>query len=548
MSVRLKYGLIIIFSLVLLLPMLGSMPLFEWLETGYASASKEMVTSGHYFSISVGGRTDITFQPLFIWFQAISMKIFGINEFAARFPNAICGVFTLLFLFYIGKRLVNDLFGLLWALFYATSLIPFYFFRTGLTEPWHNLFMLAGMVCVYEFFLSANSKRKDFYALMAAVCLGLAFLTNGFYSWIVLALSLIVYSIVKMFKVKVKIRHVVLFMGVLLAIGCIWPLVAAFKGEAHNVWAAYRFQIHKALMMNTGRKDFFPFYVILVIVGVFPASILAFNIIKKQRKDDREPLHEFRNWMMILFLVVIGFQLLMRPRLSNYSTFAFIPLTFFATYVVSKLIELKQEFPKWTARFMLLVAVISGTFIISVEVIHYYKDYILSSRLLDNTFVKEVFEANVVVSRTMLFAGLFYISGVLTIFMYGQFSFLTKLFTILGLTILFNYCTYFFAFPHVMEYRQGTITRFFKEKKAEDCYIIPIDFIAYGQFFYGNKTRPASGIKRLYGGESQPDKPLYFIYRSNISRELLDKLGPIRPIRQENGYIVSQKLSQNDQQ
>lgn len=548
MSVRFKYGLIVICSLVLFLPFLGFMPLFEWLETGYASASKEMVTSGNFYTITVGGRPDATFQPLFIWFQAISMKVFGINEFAARFPNALCGVFTLLLLFYIGRRLVNDMFGLLWVLFYATSLIPFYYFRTGLTEPWHNLFMLAGMACVYEFFLSANSKRKDFFTLMAAVCLGLAFLTNGFYSLIVLVLSLIVYSIVKMFKVKVKIRHVAIFLGALLAIICVWPLVAAFKGETHNAWAAYRFQFHKALAIHTGREGFFPFYVILVLAGIFPASILAFNIIKKQRKDDREPLHEFRNWMMILFLVVIGFQLLMRPRLSNYSTFAFIPLTFFATYVVSKLIELNQGFPKWTARFILLVAVISGTFIISIEVLHYYKDYILSSRLLDNTFIKEVFEANVVVNRAMLFSGLLYISGILTMFMYGKFSFYSKLFGILGLTILFNCCTFFFVFPHVLEYRQGVATRFFKEKKTEDCYIMPVGFTTYGQFFYGNKTRPVSARKWINGGEAQPDKTVYFIYRSNIRRELLDKLGPIRPIRQENGYIISQKLTQHDQQ
>jgi len=31
------------------------------------------------------------------------MKTFGINEFAARLPNAICGVFTLLFIYRIGN-------------------------------------------------------------------------------------------------------------------------------------------------------------------------------------------------------------------------------------------------------------------------------------------------------------------------------------------------------------------------------------------------------------------------------------------------------------
>lgn len=36
-------------------------------------------------------------QPLFLWQMAISMKIFGVNEFGLRFPSAfLCACLTLL--------------------------------------------------------------------------------------------------------------------------------------------------------------------------------------------------------------------------------------------------------------------------------------------------------------------------------------------------------------------------------------------------------------------------------------------------------------------
>jgi 4-amino-4-deoxy-L-arabinose transferase-like glycosyltransferase len=53
----------------------------------------------------------------------MSMNIFGINEFAARFPNALCGVITLLVLYKTGKELNDQKFGLTWAFVYASTLV-----------------------------------------------------------------------------------------------------------------------------------------------------------------------------------------------------------------------------------------------------------------------------------------------------------------------------------------------------------------------------------------------------------------------------------------
>jgi 4-amino-4-deoxy-L-arabinose transferase-like glycosyltransferase len=105
-SIENRLRLFIIFiGLLLFLPFNGLVHLFDWDEINFAESAREMIVSGDYSTVSINFIPFWEKPPLFIWMQVISMKLFGINEFAARFPNAICGVLTLLVLFEIGKGL-----------------------------------------------------------------------------------------------------------------------------------------------------------------------------------------------------------------------------------------------------------------------------------------------------------------------------------------------------------------------------------------------------------------------------------------------------------
>jgi len=78
---------------------------------------------------------------LFIWMQAASMWVFGVNEFAARLPNALCGIITLLVLFHTGKKYFDERFGWLWVMVYLGCFsAPFIFqvryYRPGI-QPVH---------------------------------------------------------------------------------------------------------------------------------------------------------------------------------------------------------------------------------------------------------------------------------------------------------------------------------------------------------------------------------------------------------------------------
>ncbi len=81
--------LIIVAALILFVPYLGSVRLFDWDEVNFAECAREMMASGDYMHMQIDFKPFYEKPPLFIWTQVACMKVFGVNEFAARLPNAI---------------------------------------------------------------------------------------------------------------------------------------------------------------------------------------------------------------------------------------------------------------------------------------------------------------------------------------------------------------------------------------------------------------------------------------------------------------------------
>src|SRR5688572_6339264 len=142
MSLNRKYILILFFSGALLfLPFLGSTHLFDWDEINFAESAREMLATGDYFRVQINYEPFWEKPPLFFWLQAGCMTIFGVGEFAARLPNAICGIITLLVIFDLGRRLFTTRFAWLWVLFVTGSLTPHLYFQSGIIDPIFNLFI-----------------------------------------------------------------------------------------------------------------------------------------------------------------------------------------------------------------------------------------------------------------------------------------------------------------------------------------------------------------------------------------------------------------------
>jgi len=71
--------------------------------------------------------------PLFLWQMAISMKIFGVNEFAMRLPSALMSVLTMLMIYSVARRWLNK-----YIAFYAALLFTFSAFMLDLVSGYNS--------------------------------------------------------------------------------------------------------------------------------------------------------------------------------------------------------------------------------------------------------------------------------------------------------------------------------------------------------------------------------------------------------------------------
>src|SRR5580700_5244695 len=96
--------ILLVIGALLFIPFIGNVPLFDTDEISYAESAREMLLTHNYHMVLINFQPYYVNPPFFIWLQALSMHYFGVNEFAARLPNAICGMITLLVVFNVGRN------------------------------------------------------------------------------------------------------------------------------------------------------------------------------------------------------------------------------------------------------------------------------------------------------------------------------------------------------------------------------------------------------------------------------------------------------------
>lgn len=82
----------IVLWLVLWLAGLGTAPLIDVDEGAFSEASREMLASGDWGHTTLNGADRFDKPILIYWFQAASMALFGVNEWAVRLPSAIAAL------------------------------------------------------------------------------------------------------------------------------------------------------------------------------------------------------------------------------------------------------------------------------------------------------------------------------------------------------------------------------------------------------------------------------------------------------------------------
>ena len=433
---------IIIAAALLFIPFLGNVHLFDWDEINFAESAREMILSKNYLTVQVNFMPFWEKPPLFIWMQVLSMKIFGINEFAARFPDAVCGIVSLFLIFNIGRKFKDENFGLIWVLVYVGSLLPFFYFKSGIIDPWFNFFIF---LSIYLFILAVNlDSKKYLYIILSAASLGLAVLTKGPVAILIFALTAGIYWIIKKFRLHISFLQLATFAVVLIIVGGFWFILQILNGHFNVVVEFIQYQIRLFQTKDAGHGGFLFYHFVVLLVGVFPASVFAIQGFKKSKTDN--PLqNDVRLWMTILFWTVLILFTIVKTKIVHYSSLCYFPMTYLAARSLYKIIQGEFHFRLWQTILLSLLALILGIIGILFPLLDHYKQWLIDRGYISHPFTIGNLQAQVHWLGYEWITGIILLAGVFLaiVFLYRK-KLRKGIMLLFGSSLIFVYLTWFY--------------------------------------------------------------------------------------------------------
>jgi len=514
--------IIIILAAFFFLPFLGEVHLFDWDEINFAEASREMLLTGEYLRVYIDFQAFWEKPPFFFWLQALSMKCFGVTEYAARFPNAICGILSLLFVFRIGRRLFSEKFGQLWALVYLGSLLPHFYFKSGIIDPWFNLFIFSSLY-YFILFIWQKDQRKDIlliqnkwtYLAISGLLSGLAILTKGPVALLIIGCCFFVYWCFQKFRLYISVPQFLGWLFFASLIPLLWFGVETIKNGPWFVKTFIAYQYRLFSTPDAGHGGFFGFHFVVLLIGCFPASIFAIRSFFTKSGTANPIQSDFIRWMKILFWVVLILFSIVASKIVHYSSLTYFPLTFLASYVIYQIASNNMVFNRWIKIGLASVTALFAFVFIATPVLFLQNGI---SDFVNDPFAKANLEADVSWTGWEMLPGLYLI--VLVIYSFYLFRKRLSLhafqFFFIG-TAIFISASILFYVKRVEGYSQRAAIEFLKTKVGEDCYVIPAGYKSYAHLFYTKKQQPVNekSSDRHWLTTGDVDKDVYLVAKIN---------------------------------
>jgi 4-amino-4-deoxy-L-arabinose transferase-like glycosyltransferase len=327
-----------------------SLPLIDRDEPRFAEASREMIERGDYIVPYFNNQLRLDKPPLTYWAQTVSYRVFGENDFAARFPSAIAAALTALVIFVWGMRLDGEKLGWWAAIIFTLSLQTFVHAKAAVADMWLVLFVTLAHWAGYELIQlpTLNVQRStpsfkeinqtSFWWLTFYLALALGFLAKGPIAWVPL---LTVGAIIVYMRDWQLARRFKFVYGILLtlALVALWgiPALIQTRGEFFTVGIG-RHVIGRsfATMEGHGANSLgmylllLPYYFLTVFVSFFPWSIKLARLLRtlwRQRTAGVSGPGNYENRIDAYLLAGIGIIFiiftLVKTKLPHYTLPAF---------------------------------------------------------------------------------------------------------------------------------------------------------------------------------------------------------------------------------
>ncbi len=538
-----NYLIFITLGALFYIPFLGGVHLFDWDEINFAEISREMIRTCDYLTVQVNYQPFWEKPPLFFWIQVLSMKIFGINEFAARFPNAIVGIITLLVIYRTGTKLFNQKFGFLWALAYFGSILPLLYFKSGIIDPLFNLFIFLGLFNLIIASWKRNNisapfrKAKLYYLISGGIFTGLAILTKGPVAYLIVILTFGAYWGMSKFKSVINFTDILIWSFISLLVVSLWFGVEIAHHGTWFIEEFIRYQIRLLSTPDAGHGGIPGYHFIVLLLGCFPASVFAIRGFRKINLD-QDFRKDFKKWMLILFWVVLILFSIVQSKIVHYSSLAYFPVTFLAALVISNIIERKIQFSKGMK---ILLSGIAGIYIVVTLIAPWagMNIEIVKPLFKNNPFGYASLNAQVNWTGWEIIPGvLLLVIVIVSMVLFKRDKILRGIQTLFFGTALFLFAGLIFFIGRVEMYSQNAEIEFCKTLQGKNCYVVTSNFKSYAHYFYAKVQPPYNpkytDLKWLI--YEDVDKDVYIVGKKPVEKHWRT-VWTVRELGEKNGYV-----------
>lgn len=524
---------LILSGVIFFIPFLGHVHLFDWDEINFAESAREMIVTGNYHRVQINFEPFWEKPPFFFWLQAGAMHLFGINEFAARFPNAIFGIITLITFFLIGKNYRSPRFGFIWALSYLGTFLPHLYFKSAIIDPVFNYFIFLG---IYFMFLHVSGRiwyQKLLLPALSGFFIGLATLTKGPVGLLVFLLVFFVYFLFKKFKRFPGIYPVLVWLLFYILVCLLWFGEEIMKNGFWFLKEFIAYQIELFTQPVASHGEPFYYHFVVVFIGCFPISIFALPIFFSRRKENDN------DWflvMKILFWAVMILFSITTTKIVHYSSLTYMPLAFLASIYLDNVLTGTSYMKKYVLILLTIMGLLFSFLLAALP-------YVASHHNLILPYLKDEF-ARASLNSPVQWSGLESLTGIgYFIIVCIAVLYLSKKETWQAMMTLFYgtaVCLFIYLItvvPKIEMYSQGPAIRFYESLKGKDVYVWPVGFKSYAQYFYAEKPEfPKYGNKELnYLLTGSITKTAYFVVKVG-NNDFENECRNCTLIKQEGGF------------
>jgi 4-amino-4-deoxy-L-arabinose transferase-like glycosyltransferase len=309
---------------------LGYLPLVGPDEPRYVQVAREMFQRGDLITPTLGGHTWFEKPALLYWIMGLSFRLFGISEWSARLGPAICGVLTIVPIYWVGRRVEvlsgdPDLrhLGCLSALVLATTPGMIAFSKGASFDIVVTMTTTWALSCVLLAELEPSDVRRRWLLIAGYVFVGMSLLAKGLVGLLIPSGVLVFYYLLRRsLPPRWFLSSLLWGLPITIAVAAFWYAPVISK----HGWVfidEFFIQHHFARYLSNKYHHPQPFFYYLLIIFplALPWLIFAIDAIRRIRHStwrEKTPVHRLRAFAFAWFIMPLLFFSLSGSKLPGY--------------------------------------------------------------------------------------------------------------------------------------------------------------------------------------------------------------------------------------